>query len=1075
MDNNYLFLKMQTGGQLSPEQLQRAQQMGQLPQMNMGAGLTDIQKMNMAEDQHYGMFRRGGVPMRYAQGGEQEEIDQQYMSPYTQYNQRVSEFLENLKATAMSALQEEMVGVNDEYADEADQIEMEEAQYGRQVSSPTLNPQGMNAVNAWMGAAQNTKDLTTPLAQTAGLASGLKGYFGGDQASYEANPYNSAWNPTRLTVTNKDNGQKTVTRARRDGFFQPGGENQAESAFDENGNFKPGYKMETRSGSWGSPRQVIIGPDGNEFTEPTVSNTGDPTYDTVFQGTPRPITGTPYTPFGGAGIAGQAAGLVRTGKFISDNLPASTAASTEVGPFTGNVGAPIAAAAEQIPNTVTPNWYSAVMQGGKSQMATGQAYDDYGDKARADEAAYNAQQAAAQTQKTEIEQNAIRMGWVNPDGTADVAGYSAPGADGKSWGYKPGFDPNAATNAALPTTTKKKETGPKGGGSKGTGSAGSGSGSGAGATTTGTTTTPPTGTEVVKNADGSESSISPEEAAKRKAEADKKAKEEGKTTTATTTTTPKTGTGEIDYLASLADPTGQNAGGVYRTDRNGNPVPMAFYDPNMRLTGMSADYRNNAASWFRKNKKPGQMKSLSFDFTTGTQSPATQVPSITGGPNPNAPAGTQVVTNPDGTQSSISPDEVARREQITSGRPTGTTVITNPDGTQSSVAPNFYEKNFPAAPATQWDPSKYVPKYNPTSTTTYPGGPFPAGNTNDNAYIDDAWKQTAANWKPGMTYNGPQEFLPTSIRGNQASAPGPLQVAQNAPLTAAQQEKINKIQARTQRKVSNIEGSAQQQRDAGIGQGQGFQAGQRISYDNGSDNNPNVKVLSQPGQGTPGQPVQGPDGNWITFDSQGNPYKSMDREVSRKMASGKRYGGILNKAQVGVEVSPANQGYDMGWAPIGQEKRAPEDRVNPNVQMSQDFNIQKYGEPIMTNTEDNYTAKYDKNKKDNPFFAPAMLAGLNLVAGATQNADAKKKENELRGKLSYDQIYSANPETSGSRGDWTFNEGYMRPNDMVPTQFTGNGRQMQWGGAYSEGDELYLDEDAIQAFLEAGGQLDYLD
>jgi hypothetical protein len=62
---------MQTGGQLSPEQLQRAQQMGQLPQMNMGAGLTYIQKMNMAEDQHYGMFRRGGLHMRYAQGGEQ--------------------------------------------------------------------------------------------------------------------------------------------------------------------------------------------------------------------------------------------------------------------------------------------------------------------------------------------------------------------------------------------------------------------------------------------------------------------------------------------------------------------------------------------------------------------------------------------------------------------------------------------------------------------------------------------------------------------------------------------------------------------------------------------------------------------------------------------------------------------------------------------------------------------------------------------------------------------------------------------------------------------------------------------
>ena len=107
---------------------------------------------------------------------------------------------------------------------------MEQAQYGQQVSAPTLNPNGLNAVNSWLGAAQNTKDLIQPLAQTAGLASGLKGYWGGDQASYEANPFNAPWNPTRLTTTNKVTGEKTVTRAGRDGFnyggqyFAPGGE-----------------------------------------------------------------------------------------------------------------------------------------------------------------------------------------------------------------------------------------------------------------------------------------------------------------------------------------------------------------------------------------------------------------------------------------------------------------------------------------------------------------------------------------------------------------------------------------------------------------------------------------------------------------------------------------------------------------------------------------------------------------------------------------------------------------------------------------------------------------------------------
>jgi hypothetical protein len=490
------------------------------------------------------------------------------------------------------------------------------------------------------------------------------------------------------------------------------------------------------------------------------------------------------------------------------------------------------------------------------------------------------------------------MGWGD-----DVAGYT---------NSKFGYGPQAAAN--LPTSTKKKPaaTAP---------------------TPAATTTVPATTTTAAAT-----------EEEKKKAEADAKAKEEAKTTATTTET--KKNTGEVDYLAMLADPTGQNAGGVYRTDKNGNPVPMAFYDPNMRLKTVTPTYRNNVASWLRGDKKHGQLKSVAYDFTTGAQSPATQVPSITEGPKPNMPTVANNVTTPTSNQSA----------------PT------------SQAVPNQTSRFFPQVPQ---------------PTTTYPGGPFPAGNANDNAWIDDQWKQAAANWKPGMTYNGPQEFLPTSIRGNQATASGPLQIAQNAPLTDRQKKQLER--------AANIK-------------------------------------------------------------------EKYDTRVNKI------------KAQNGLEVLPANQGYDMGWAPIGQEKRAPEDRVNPNVQMSQEFNKQKYGEPITINTpESNYTATYDKNKKDNPFFAPAMLAGLNVMAGAAQNMDAKQKENQLRNKLSYDQIYTANPETSGNRGDWTANEGYFRPNDMVPTQFTGAGMQMQWGGAYSEGDELYLDEDAIQAFLQAGGQLDYLD
>ena len=788
MDNNYLFLAMQTGGQLTPEQLQRAQQMGQLPQMNMGAGLNDIQRMNMSEAQHYNMFKKGG---------EQEEIDQQYLSPYTQYNQRVSEFLENLKSTAMDALQDEMVNVNDDYAQEADQIETEQAGYGMSTSKPTVNPQGLAAVDAWTKAAQNTKDLTKPLAETAGLASGLKGYWG-DQAAYEANPYNSQWNPTRLTVTDQATGEKTVTRA-RNGFFQPGGQT-------------------------GWERQM-------------------------FQGTPaaQPVQS-----------QGQPGDLLRV---------------------------------------------------------------------RPQASQYDAQTLA----------NARAMGWGD-----DVAGYAA-----SNWQPHPSM---------LPTTTKKKTGKP------------SATTPTATANTTATNTAP-TGTIVVKNADGTESSISPEEAARRKAEAETKATSEtgkgfqegdvvkadgsvwrngvmisdGKGTKSENSSL-QSRNGEIDYLGMLTNPMG-NAGGIYSTDRNGNPVPMAFYDPDMRLNSMTADYRNNAASWFRKNKRPGQLKSLSFDFTNGNQSPATQVPSITG---VNTPVSSTGVTLAPG--------------------------VTRPDLMPKDQSP---ENDF----ATWLLPQEQAqPPLLPGQTFAQPAPVVLNTNTN--------------------TTNGPIMTGPNVAPAMVGPNAGPA--AQPAAMSPRQERKQIRQEGKEERRKMIEEA--------------------------------NRKAIEQ----------------------------------IQNAAKGYAHGGSLPKAQPGQEVLglTPNPQMDMSWAPVTQT----------GVQMSQDFNKQKYGEPLTVDTTgDKYTAKYDKNKKNNPFFAPAVLAGLNTIAGATQNADARTKEKQLRNKLSYDQIYTANPETSGSRGDWTFNEGYMRPNDMVPTQFTGNGRQMQWGGAYAEGDELYLDEDAIQAFLAAGGQLDYLD
>jgi hypothetical protein len=851
MDNNYLFLAMQTGGQLSPEQLQRAQQMGQLPQMNMGAGLNDIQKKNMAEAQHYNMFRKGGVPKRYAEGGEQEEIDQQYMSPYTQYNQRVSDFLQNLRATSMNALQDEMVGVNDEYAEEADQIEMEQAQYGRQVSQSTVNPQGMAAVNAWTQAAQNTKDLTKPLAQTAGLMSGLKGYFG-DKASYEANPYNAAWNPTRLTMTNVGTGEKTVTRAGRDGFF----------------------------------------------SQPAPTGTQAPANTNTEECTPGMNCfeyGGQYFQIGGS------------------------------------------------------NWEQQLFQGTPMAPQQAQPQRGTGDMLRV--------QPQGSQYSAEAIANARAMGWGD-----DVAGYANSG-----WGVNP---------ASLPKTTKKKS------GTKTTPAA------------TTTTTAPAATTDATKKAE--EEKKKADEA--KKAEEDKKAKEEGKTTT--TEEKPKEEqkkTGEVDYLAMLADPTGQNAGGVYRTDKNGNPVPMAFYDPNMRLTGMDATYRNNAASWFRKNKKPGQMKSVSFDFASGTPYtvPGTQTPAA----NTTAPTVANNATTPQPG--------------------TTTTPASNQSAPAAQPVPNQTSRFFPQAPQ---------------PTTTYPGGPFPAGNVSDANFIDEQWKEAAANWRPGMQWNGPQNMLPSSIRQTPKVAPGSATQSMIAPSITPGMQNVFPYAPAT----GPVQPQVQPQAPAPLS---GREQRQQIRQTGRENRRNSIEEANR-----------------------------RAAEEIQKAIQGYAYGGQY--FQIGGE----EEGIGVLANPVAPETNTNffETGLLPKAEESNYMSPALPGETVIEQDK-MFRATYDKNKKSNPFFAPAMLAGLNLVAGAAENMDAKKKEKEARGKFSYDQIYTANPETSGSRGDWTVNEGYKRPNDTVATQFTGAGRQMQWGGAYAEGDELYLDEDAIQAFLAAGGQLDYLD
>jgi hypothetical protein len=188
-DNGLLFF-MQTGGTLTPQMIQAAQQLGQLPQLQVGSSLNDISKMHMREQNHYsggsmGMFRRGGTPTPSGNRN-QEIIDQEYMNPDKKYNDRINKLLSKVKQGALQKVQEDMFNVANEYGQEAMQIEdeMMMAQKGAQYSK-----EGLGAANAWYNKAKQQKDLVKPMINTLNLGSGLEGYFGGVDA-FAANPLN---------------------------------------------------------------------------------------------------------------------------------------------------------------------------------------------------------------------------------------------------------------------------------------------------------------------------------------------------------------------------------------------------------------------------------------------------------------------------------------------------------------------------------------------------------------------------------------------------------------------------------------------------------------------------------------------------------------------------------------------------------------------------------------------------------------------------------------------------------------------------------------------------------------------
>jgi hypothetical protein len=112
----------------------------------------------------------------------------------------------------------------------------------------------------------------------------------------------------------------------------------------------------------------------------------------------------------------------------------------------------------------------------------------------------------------------------------------------------------------------------------------------------------------------------------------------------------------------------------------------------------------------------------------------------------------------------------------------------------------------------------------------------------------------------------------------------------------------------------------------------------------------------------------------------------------------------------------------------------------------------------------------------NPYAAMLSLAGADFLSGVATNRDARKNEKELRGKLESSQLFTPMPDMS--RGDYTANEGYFRPDKMVPIKNAGynfKSAYAKMGGSYKKGGEYYLSDDEINELIQNGGEIEYLD
>lgn len=414
------------------------------------------------------------------------------------------------------------------------------------------------------------------------------------------------------------------------------------------------------------------------------------------------------------------------------------------------------------------------------------------------------------------------------------------------------------------------------------------------------------------------------------------------------------------------------------------------------------------------------------------------------------PEGTEIVTNEDGTQSSISPEEAARRREAAAANMT-------PAEYRTFLSRASMRNRRALLPGNRLKSVDfYFDTYGPAGNRMTPSGSMSdeegtmrGSGRGLGAFVRGARRNNEENFNMGENYT--QEGSRISDRGfaRQSDIPMKSTYDPRGYNNAYSEFRNQNFQNRRRSLGQKIDELYQRQGNLADRYGQGLtqrEADRLARLEN---------RYNRVGTGRPVPGMMGPS-NIEAFGDYTQPeYRA--------------YGGRINYMQDGGEEDPFGT---SGYSTDGYDTTQREDYAGNTIYEDAPEGIDGLEDMEFKGR----TRMRNKIGSYNPYEAPLMLAGLNLASGIVGNFQNRKRQKDLFGKMSADQVFT--PTNDKDRGNDTVNEGYFKPPQQVPVENKGYNFQSQYakmGGSYKKGGEYYLTDEEIERLISMGGEVEFLD